>query len=64
LDGGHHAEVNQKEYDDKRSEYFIALGMRVVRFWNNDTVSDLEEVLDAIRNALKDQTTLAFREAH
>jgi very-short-patch-repair endonuclease len=46
LDGGQHAD--QVEYDERRTATLEACGWRVIRFWNNDVVENLEGVVDAI----------------
>ena len=49
LDGSQHLE--QKEYDAERSAYFGSRGYRVMRFWNNAVMNDMEGVLRAIDTA-------------
>src|SRR5438105_1286482 len=44
LDGGQHAIV-QKVYDATRSNYLEAQGYRVLRFWDNEILSELDGVL-------------------
>ena len=53
LDGGHHAEDDQNDYDNKRSEYFNSFGIQVIRFWNNDVQANIEGVVESIRVKLK-----------
>ena len=48
LDGGQHACDDARDYDEHRSEYLIAYGIKVVRFWNNDIMSNMEGVLNRI----------------
>jgi very-short-patch-repair endonuclease len=48
LDGGQHAE--QVGYDAKRSEALAQQGIKVMRFWNNDVLSQPEVVAEAIWN--------------
>ena len=50
LDGGQHLE--QQEYDQVRTEFLQAKGYRVLRFWNNDVLSDLNGVMKVILDAL------------
>ncbi|MDW8279538.1 MAG: endonuclease domain-containing protein [Anaerolineales bacterium] len=50
LDGSQHLE--QKEYDEQRTRYLNALGYRVIRFWNNEVMTDMDGVIRAIRLAL------------
>ena len=48
IDGGQHGEKR-----DRRSmEWLEAQGYRVVRFWNNDVITNLEGVLQVLHNAL------------
>jgi very-short-patch-repair endonuclease len=47
LDGGQHA--TQIEYDAKRSSYLNSHGFKVLRFWNNDVLQDIDAVLEFIR---------------
>jgi very-short-patch-repair endonuclease len=49
LDGGQHA----RDPSDKiRDEWLRAEGYKVLRFWDNQVLSNLEGVLENIRNAL------------
>lgn len=50
LDGGQHAE--QAAYDRQRDAWLHGGGYRVLRFWNNDVMQELEGVLERIRGAL------------
>ena len=47
LDGGQHATVT--EYDEKRRVYLAQQGFKVLRFWNNQVLQEMESVLEAIR---------------
>ena len=51
LDGGQHLE--QEEYDAERTKYLESLGYRVIRFWNNDVMEDIEGVMLSILHALE-----------
>jgi very-short-patch-repair endonuclease len=44
--------MGQSEYDAERSKYFEALGYKVIRFWNNQVMNDLEGVIRVIQDAL------------
>ncbi len=47
LDGGQH---NWRiAYDAERSKYLNRLGFKVLRFWNNDVLQDIDAVLEFIR---------------
>jgi len=54
LDGGQHLE--QEEYDEEMTKYLESLGYKVIRFWNNDVLKDIENVILAIMQALKDES--------
>jgi len=50
LDGGQHDE--QRDADAARTRQIEALGYRVLRFWNNDVLGNLDGVLAEIQSAL------------
>jgi very-short-patch-repair endonuclease len=50
LDGGQHAE--QVERDAKRTEFLNAEGYRVLRFWNNEVLGNIDGVLEVIQSAI------------
>jgi prepilin-type N-terminal cleavage/methylation domain-containing protein len=45
LDGGQHNQCENKEYDESRSEYLKAQGIKVARFWNHEVLLDIQGVL-------------------
>jgi very-short-patch-repair endonuclease len=52
LDGGQHAE--RVEADRRRTEFLMAQGYRVVRFWNNEVLTNMEGVMDRVLSILSD----------
>jgi very-short-patch-repair endonuclease len=46
LDGSQHE--FQKEYDATRTEYLNSKGYKVLRFWNNDVLKNMNGVLEVI----------------
>ena len=50
LDGGQHGE--QMIYDELRTLELEAMGYRVLRFWNNEVLKNVEDVLEVILEAL------------
>jgi very-short-patch-repair endonuclease len=46
LDGGQHQD--QVEYDERRTLYLQSQGWQVLRFWNNDVLSNREGVLSSV----------------
>ena len=51
VDGGQPAEA--RAYDSRRDDYMRGQGFRVLRFWNNDVLSNMEGVWEAIAVELK-----------
>ena len=50
VDGGQHAEA--AAYDRVRTLFLEAQGYRVLRFWNNDVLSNTDGVLERIAESL------------
>jgi very-short-patch-repair endonuclease len=50
LDGAQHAEA--KVYDDARTAYLQDQGFAVLRFWNNDVLLRLDQVVETIAQTL------------
>jgi very-short-patch-repair endonuclease len=51
VDGGQHLE--QEEYDTERTQFLEAQGYKVLRFWNNEILKDIEAVMAVILDALE-----------
>jgi very-short-patch-repair endonuclease len=47
--------MEQEEYDEERTKYFESKGYQVIRFWNNQVLSDMEGVIKVIVYALETQ---------
>lgn len=52
LDGGQHA--SQAQPDQRRSAYLERSGYRVLRFWDNEVLMNMEAVLERIFQVLND----------
>jgi very-short-patch-repair endonuclease len=52
IDGGQHAD--QIAYDNARTQFLESLGYRVLRFWNNDVLQNMDGVVTVILGALGD----------
>lgn len=50
ADGSQHAESAS---DQKRDEWLMSQGFRILRFWNNDILSNLDGVAETIRAELE-----------
>ena len=46
VDGGQHGQ--QKRYDENRTQILNAAGFRVLRFWDNEVLREIESVKDKI----------------
>lgn len=53
LDGNPH--LDNKEGDQERTNYFESLGIKVIRFWNWEVRENINEVMEKIKEELKDQ---------
>jgi len=52
LDGGQHNEPDARVRDKERTFFLSAYEIEVLRFWNNEVLTDLEAVLQRIYGAL------------
>lgn len=50
IDGELHKD-NQK-YDQYRTRYLEAFGIRVIRFWNQEVANEIKDVVEKIREAV------------
>ena len=56
TDGGQHNAEPMLEQDELRTKWLESQGFRVMRFWNNDVMSNTDGVITRIKEAL-DQVT-------
>jgi len=54
VDGGIHNKLSQKEHDGNRSAELERLGIRVIRFSNEEIINDIEEVKKRIVESIND----------
>jgi very-short-patch-repair endonuclease len=52
VDGSGHGEVAQAAYDIERTMFLKSRGYRVLRFWNNEVLTEIDAVMNAIFAAL------------
>ena len=52
VDGSQHMLANNVEADAARTRYLAGQGYRVLRFWSNDVLTNIDGVLIVIRDAL------------
>ncbi len=53
IDGGQHNERKVKEKDEKREKWLKEKGYQILRFWNNDVLTNIEGVLEKIKETLE-----------
>jgi len=46
IDGGQHSASAERQHDTKRTTWLESQGFRVLRFWNNQVLTNLEGVLE------------------
>ena len=51
IDGGQHSE--QVDYDEERTKWLESQGYRVLRFWNNEVLREIEAVKQVIWEELQ-----------
>ena len=51
IDGGQHLE--QQEYDKERTAYLESKGYKVLRFWNDEVMKNIEGVVETIMSELR-----------
>ena len=55
VDGDQHAEAHT--YDSRRDEYMRGQGYRVLRFWNNDVLANMDGVWQMIVSEINSRTS-------
>ncbi|HEX2654394.1 MAG TPA: endonuclease domain-containing protein [Xanthobacteraceae bacterium] len=53
VDGGQHALADRASADANRTAFLQSQGYRVLRFWNNDVLTNIESVLRVIHAELE-----------
>jgi very-short-patch-repair endonuclease len=53
VDGSQH--IDQRQYDIDRTEFLKAKGYRVLQFWNNDILNNVQSVMSTILQAIPNQ---------
>lgn len=54
VDGSQHNRPDHLLADATRTEYLASRGYRVLRFWNNDVLKNIDGVMESIYAALRD----------
>lgn len=53
IDGGQHNEIQNIEYDNKRTEFLKSEGFQVIRFWNNDVDNNMDGIYERLKEVFK-----------
>jgi very-short-patch-repair endonuclease len=53
IDGGQHNEEELRERDEKRARWLEERGYQVLRFWDNEVLTNMEGVLERISESLE-----------
>jgi leucyl-tRNA synthetase len=53
VDGGYHSQIEQKDYDEKRTIYFNGEGYTILRFSNEEVLVSTNSILEKIEATLK-----------
>jgi very-short-patch-repair endonuclease len=56
VDGGQHADVYGQQHDAHRDQYLKELNIRVIRFWNNDVLQNIEGVGQKIKEEVEENS--------
>jgi len=55
IDGDSHYSERGQKHDAKRTEFFLAQGITLIRFTNDEIINNLEGCLDALRYFLEEK---------
>jgi very-short-patch-repair endonuclease len=55
VDGGQHADVRGQEHDAQRDRYLRELNIRVIRFWDNDVLQNIEGIGERIKEEVEER---------
>jgi very-short-patch-repair endonuclease len=57
LDGNQHKEIDSVLYDKDRGEYLKSVDIKTIRFWNNDIIKDMQNMLKNLHKELLARTS-------
>lgn len=52
VDGGQHATIKGIEYDAQRTAFLAGKGIKLIRFWNHEVMTQSEDVLNHLWNII------------
>lgn len=56
VDGGQHNEVDIRQQDLQRTKYLRDQDVRIIRFWNNDVLTNMEGVIETIAAQIRNSS--------
>jgi len=56
VDGGQHAEDEQRRHDEKRTDYLKQQNIWVLRFWDNEVLTNLDGVVEKITKKINNHS--------
>lgn len=57
VDGEYHEDKKQSEHDSNRTAEIERLGIKVLRFYNHQVLTDIEKVINTIKQSITDNKT-------
>ncbi len=54
IDGGQYNQRKVREKDEEREKWLKEKGYQILRFWNNDVLTNIEGVLEKIKETLEE----------
>ena len=55
VDGAYHSEYEQQQNDESRTERLESFGFKVIRFTNDEVISQIENVIEIIKEQLNEE---------
>ena len=55
VDGAYHSEYEQQQYDESRTERLESFGFKLIRFTNDEVISQTELVIETIKKVLHEK---------
>ena len=55
VDGAYHSEYEQQQYDESRTERLESFGFKLIRFTNDEVISQTEHVIETIKKVLHEK---------
>jgi ATP-dependent helicase HrpA/adenine-specific DNA-methyltransferase len=60
IDGGQHNQEENIIYDEERTTYLNSLNIKVVRYWNNEVLKEINNVIEDLINKIKNEGSQVY----